>query len=257
MNFQKNIARSANSVIEEFRDIHQLGIQEVEIYDDTFTWSRKRLREICEGLISADLNIEWAVRDRVSSSSVDDDLLALMYKAGCRRIHYGIESGSQHVIDKMKKRITLDQARGAVHLAKRAGMTVLTYFMFGNDGETIEDMRETIDFAMTLNADYAQFSITIPYAGTELYLDALEKGVISQDYWLKYATNPTSNFVPPEIIEQHVNFDTLLSVRDEAIRKFYFRPRYVLRELVNLRSFNEFFRKARMGMQLAQSVYVK
>lgn len=257
LNFQKNIARSAQSIIEEFREIHALGIREIEIYDDTFTWSRKRLREICEGLIAENLNVEWAVRDRVSSSSVDDDLLELMYKAGCRRIHFGIESGVQNIIDGMKKRITLQQAQNAVEMAKQAGMTVLTYFMFGNEDETVEDMKATIDFAISLNADYAQFSITIPYAGTELYLNALENGTIGYDYWKEYAENPTANFLPPKIIEEHASLDTLLEIRDEAVKRFYFRPRYVLRELFNLGSFTEFQRKARMGMQLAQSVYIK
>src|SRR5262249_50100381 len=125
LNFQKNIARSAASVIDEFKKIHALGIREVEVYDDTFTWSRKRLIDICKGLIDADLKIEWAIRDRVSARSIDEETLNLMYRAGCRRIHYGVESGVQRVIDRMKKRITLDQARRAVRLAKQAKMTVL------------------------------------------------------------------------------------------------------------------------------------
>lgn len=257
LNFQKTVVRSAASVVEEFQKIHALGIREVEIYDDTFTWSRKRLREICEGLIEADLQIEWAVRDRVSSSALGDGLLALMYKAGCRRIHFGIESGSEAVIKLMKKRITTKQATEAVRLAKRAGLTVLTYFMFGNDGETVEDMNLTIDFAIALDADYAQFSITIPYAGTELYLKALEDGTISRDYWLDYAKNPTPDFTPPEIIEREATLETLLKIRDKAVRHFYFRPRYLLRQIGKLRSHGEFLRKARMGIQLAQSVYTK
>ena len=257
LNFQKNLARSAESIVREFHEIHALGIREVEIYDDTFTWSRKRLREICEGLIEADLGIEWAIRDRVSSASVDDDLLELMYRAGCRRIHFGIESGVQHVVDRMKKKITLDQARDAVRLAKQANMTVLTYFMFGNLDETKADMYQTIDFAKELDADYAQFSITIPYAGTEMYTEGLATGIIKSDFWGAYATNPVPDFLPPEIIETHASLDELKKIRNDAVQKFYFRPRYVVRELRKLGSFHEFVRKAKMGLQLAESVYTK
>jgi len=257
LNFQKNLARSAESVVSEFREIHALGIREVEIYDDTFTWSRKRLREICEALIDADLGVEWAIRDRVSSASVDDDLLELMYQAGCRRIHFGIESGVQHVIDGMKKKITLDQARDAVKLAKNAGMTVLTYFMFGNLNESKADMYQTIEFAKELDADYAQFSITIPYAGTEMYTDGLAMGVIKRDYWGEYAKAPVPNFLPPEIIESHASLEELKQIRNHAVQKFYFRPRYIAREMLKLGSFHEFVRKAKMGLQLAESVYVK
>ena len=257
LNFQKNIARSAESVVDEFRQIHALGIREVEIYDDTFTWSRKRLIEICHGLIEADFGIEWAIRDRVSAQSIDDETLGLMYRAGCRRIHYGVESGSQHVIDRMKKKITLDQARKAVRVAKKAKMTVLTYFMFGNLDETVKDMEKTIDFAIELNADFAQFSITIPYAGTEMYDEARKEGFIQDDYWGEYARSPVPDFMPPKLIENHASLSMLLKIRDKAVQRFYFRPRFILNEIRGLRSFSEFVRKARMGIQLAQSVYVK
>jgi anaerobic magnesium-protoporphyrin IX monomethyl ester cyclase len=257
LNFQKTLARSAADVLEEFRRIHVLGIREVEIYDDTFTWSKKRLQEICEGLIEANFGIEWAVRDRVSSASMTPELLDLMARAGCRRIHFGIESGVQSVIDEMKKRTTLEQAEKAVSLAKQAGMTVLTYFMFGNLGETVEDMRKTIDFALLLNGDYAQFSITIPYAGTEMYTSALAEGLIEDDYWLAYARNPAANFLPPKVIEKYADIKTLMKIRDEAVRRFYFRPKFVFRQVGSISSLAEFVRKARMGMQLVQSVYSK
>jgi radical SAM superfamily enzyme YgiQ (UPF0313 family) len=257
LNFQKTLARTATSVLEEFRKIHELGIREVEVYDDTFTWSKKRLIEVCEGLVKANYGITFAVRDRVSSHSVDEETLGLLYRAGCRRIHYGIESGTQHVIDRMKKRITTEQARTAVTLAKKAGITVLTYFMFGNLDETREDMLATIDFALSLNADFAQFSITIPYAGTEMYDEALKEGIITHDYWRDYARNPVPDFMPPQLIENVVDRQGLLAIRDEAVRRFYFRPRFIMKELLSLRSASEFIRKARMGMQLVQSVYVK
>lgn len=257
LTFQKNLARSAESVVEEFRQIHALGIREVEIYDDTFTWSRKRLSEICKSLIDAELGIIWAARDRVSSSSVDDGLLDLMYKAGCRRIHYGIESGVQRVIDRMKKRITLEQAKKAVTLAKAANMTVLTYFMFGNIDETVEDMYKTIEFAKSLDADYAQFSITIPYAGTEMYKEGLATGLISKDYWDEYARNPTPHFTIPQLIDNHADFATIKKIHGEALRSYYFRPKYILRELRKLTSMHEFLRKARMGLHLAKAVYLK
>lgn len=255
LNFQKTLARSAADVVEEFRAVKSLGVTEVEIYDDTFTWSIKRLREICEALIDADLGITWAIRDRVSSP-VDDELMALMAKAGCRRVHYGIESGAQVVIDRMKKRITLDQARAAVDRARRAGLTVLTYFMFGNQDEGAEDVEATICFAADLDADFAMFSITIPYAGTEMYTDALAAGLIDEDYWAAYARQPVPNLVP-RVLEKPLGIRRLTELRNRAVRRFYFRPRYLWRELRRLTSLPEFLRKGRMGLQLAQSVYTK
>jgi radical SAM superfamily enzyme YgiQ (UPF0313 family) len=256
LNFQKTLSRSAASVVAEFRQIHQMGIKEVEIYDDTFTWSKTRLREICHGLIDSGLHREvtWSVRDRVSS--VEDELLALMHRAGCRRIHYGIESGVQRVIELMKKRITVEQARTAVDLAKRNGLTVLSYFMFGNHGESREDMEETIAFALSINADYAEFSITIPYAGTEMYLEALGSGLIRRDYWRDHAIDPVES-LQQEVIETHVSLDTLRQLQQKAVRSFYFRPKYLVREVMKLKSPTEFVRKARIGMHLFKQSLLK
>ncbi len=254
LNFQKNIARSAESVVEEFKQIESLGIREVEIYDDTFTWNRGRLKAICTGLIEAGVKVEWAVRDRVSNSSTEH--LNLMARAGCRRIHFGIESGVQDVLDRMQKRITLDQCRSAVAAAKAVGMSVLTYFMIGNIDESLEDMEQTIRFALELGADYAEFSITIPYAGTEMYETAIAKKLVTHDFWRDYAVAPVTDFMP-QIIEQHADLGQLLKMRNSAIRRFYFRPRYLVREISNLASFGEFVRKVSMGLRLARSVYVK
>ena len=255
LTFQKNLARSADSILEEFRQIHRLGIREVEIYDDTFTWGRDRLKQICEGLIALNLGIEWAVRDRVSKA--DPDMLALMYRAGCRRIHYGVESGSEHVLRRMKKQITTQEARIAVSLAKSARLQVLTYFMFGNLDESEADMRQTVDFAISLDADYATFSITIPYAGTEMYDEALAQGIIATDYWRDYATHPTAEFRPPQLIENNVTLDRMLAIRKEGFRRFYFRPKYLLRQIRRVSTLPELLRKARMGVRLAQSVYTR
>ena len=255
LNFQKTLARSAKSVVEEFRQIHALGIREVEIYDDTFTWSKQRLRQICEALVDADLGIEWAVRDRVNKA--DPEMFKLMYRAGCRRIHFGIESGVEHVLGRMRKQITTHQARHAVAEAKAAGLTVLTYFMFGNLDESIDDMRETLRFALELNADYAEFSITIPYAGTEMYDEARREGIINTDYWGEYARNPVPDFMPPQLIETGASLAEMLEIRNEAVSRFYFRPRYIARELRRVGSVGELMRKARMGARLFQSVYVK
>ncbi len=255
LNFQKTLCISAESVVDEFRQIQDLGIREVEIYDDTFTWGKQRLRDICEGLIAADIKVEWAVRDRVSSA--DPELLKLMYRAGCRRIHFGIESGVQSVIDTMKKRITLEQARNAIKYARAAKMTVLTYWMFGNPGETQRDMEGTVAFARELDADYAEFSITIPYAGTEMYSQALANGTISYDYWHDFACNPVADFEVPELIEMHADLATLKRIQKSAVRQYYFRPKYLLRELTSLDNFAQFLRKAKMGARLFNSVYVK
>lgn len=248
LNFQKTLQRSAASVVDEFREIQELGISEVEVYDDTFTWNPRRVREICEGLIANGNKVEWAIRDRVTGVKAEN--LDLLRKAGCSRIHLGVESGSDKTLQTIKKSITTDQARKAVEMVKAAGFTTLTYFMIGLPGETRDDVMETIDFAMALDADYTEFNICIPYAGTEMYETALRDGVIAHDYWQDFARNPSEHFVVPQLIEDNLSKAELMQLRDRAIRRFYFRPKVIARELAGLRSVGEFKRKTRMGLSL-------
>ena len=252
LNFQKTVCHSAEHVVEEFKQIQDSGISEVEVYDDTFTWSKERVQKICLGLIDCGIKVEWAIRDRVTNA--DPDLLNLMYRAGCRRVHYGIESGVDRVLKRINKKITTQQARNAVSMAKSAGMKVLTYFMIGNMDETIEDMRKTIDFALELNSDYAEFSIAIPYPGTAMYEEALSSGLIKSDYWKEYAMNPKADFVLPQVIENNAGMKTLIHLRNEAIKRFYFSPRFIMRQVKEIRSYNEFSKKAKMGVQLLKSM---
>ena len=248
MTYQNVVCRSAESVIDEFKVINKLGIKEVEIYDDTFTWSKKRVIDICKGLIENDINITWAVRDRVSNSDID--CLHWMRKAGCNRIHYGIESGSESILKGTKKGITIKQARNAISIAKAEKFTVLSYFMMGFPGETRDDVLSSIRLAVELDTDYCEFAITIPYPGTALYEDALKSGIIPYDFWGEFSKNPSAHFEIPYVIEGELKLKDLIELRNYASRRFYFRPRYVWKEIKKLKNLGEFKRKLGMAITL-------
>jgi anaerobic magnesium-protoporphyrin IX monomethyl ester cyclase len=245
---QKPLQRSAAQVIAEFEQIHRLGISEVEIYDDTFTWSHKRVREICLELIRRDYGIIWAVRDRVSN--VREETLNLMRQAGCTRIHYGIESGSNRVLKRVKKAITVEEAERAVSLARQSGFEILTFFVFGLPGETREDIQATIDFSRKLDADYCQYSITIPYPGSEMYLEGMATGRLSTDFWRDFTRRPTPNFQITSVSFCDVPFSEMLEIHERATRSYYFRPAVIFRELRKLRSLAELKRRVNMGLAL-------
>ena len=246
--FQKTLSRRAENVLEEMEEISNLGIREIEIYDDTFTWSKSRLIEICRGMVERGLKFDWAIRDRVSRAT--PETIGWLARAGCRRIHFGIESGSDKTLRNIKKAITTQQAVEAVRLAKKYGIQVLTYFMIGLPGETIEDMQKTIRFAKKLDPDYATFSVTVPYAGTEMYDHGLRRGIIPRDFWLEHARNPIPHFIVPHFWEEYLDKGRLLELRDEATRKFYFRPRYILKQIRKSDSLSEISRKSRMALGL-------
>jgi hypothetical protein len=101
-----------------------------------------------------------------------------------------------------------------------------------------------------LNSDYAVFAVLIPYPGTLLYSQALERGIIPQDFWLEFTKKPTADFEIPRLVEQHLDRRTLIALKDRALRQYYFRPGRMLRELLRLRSLKEIRQKLGMGLNI-------
>jgi radical SAM superfamily enzyme YgiQ (UPF0313 family) len=160
--------RSAENIIAELRQvIAGYGVRNFYFIDDLFAVNERRLRELTQRLIDEKLDIRWQCLDRVDK--VTPELLGLMYRAGCRELHYGIESGNQQVLDAIGKRITLEQVRQAVKWTHDSGILVKGYFMLGLPGDTEETMEQTIQFASELELDEAMFSLTTPFPGTRLW----------------------------------------------------------------------------------------
>jgi magnesium-protoporphyrin IX monomethyl ester (oxidative) cyclase len=149
----------------------------------------------------------------------------------------------------MEKDATLEQIRNAFHLTKQAGVQAFAYMMIGIPTETYEEIQETIRFAISLDADYAQFSICTPYPKTELTQRMLRDAIIKYDYWQQFAQNPTEGF---EVRFWNPTFseEQLRALQAEAHARFYGRPSYILKKLMEVRSWNEFHAKLRIGGRL-------
>lgn len=248
MHAQKVYARSAERVVEEFKEIADMGISDVQVYDDTFTWSKKRVMDICQGILDAGIDVRWAIRDRVNRA--DPEMYRLMKQAGCYRIHFGVESGSAPVLKASGKGITLEQAENAVALSKQTGFDTLAFYMFGFLDETPQDAMKTIRFAIKLDTHYAVFAVIIPYPGTKLYDEAMARGIIPYDFWREFTKNPVPDFRIPHLIEQNMDRKALIAMKNKALRRYYFRPKAVLRELRTIGSAKDFKRKFDMAMNI-------
>jgi radical SAM superfamily enzyme YgiQ (UPF0313 family) len=165
-------------------------------------------------------------------NQVDKPLLQACKEAGCWAILFGAESGVQKNLNAIHKGITPDQIRRAVKAAKEVGLTVYTPFLFGIPGQTYEDGLKTIEFALELDPDIANFHAITPFPGTELY-DNIEKyGTMSDD--LSDYTYQGAAFVPHTMTREQVS-----ELRQLALKKFYSRPRFLWRRFLALRSFND------------------
>lgn len=222
-------ARSAENVVAEFEYIaaNFLDVKEVVIEDDTFTANKKRVMEICRLLVEKKLNkrLKWLCNARVD---LDLETMQSMKKAGCRLIIPGIESGSQQILDNIKKGTKVEYFYRYVANAKKAGLLIHACYMVGNQGETQETMAETLRLALKLNTDTAQFFPLIPYPGTEAYQWAKEHNYIITDYEKYCLPDGTHNTV---LSLPNLSAAEMVHFCNKARKKYYLRASYILHRL--------------------------
>jgi len=222
--------RSAKNVVDEFQYVveNMPHIKSIGIEDDTFTANPVRVRDICQLIIERGIEkkINWWANTRVN---LDYETMVFMKKAGCRLVIPGFESGDQQILNNIRKGIKIEHSIKFVENAKRAGLLVHGCFMVGNKGETRESMEKTLQFALQLNTDTAQFFPLIPYPGTEAYHWSKENECLT--------TNNFSEWLTDNGLHQCVlnlpdlsNHD-LVDFCDKARKKYYLRPKYILYKL--------------------------
>lgn len=211
----------------------RFGVKEIAFYDDVFTLNKKRVYEIADIMISKSLKIHWTCETRVDL--VDKELLQHMKAAGCYSVSYGIESASQEILDVINKNVTIEQMEKAVRLTREAGLQAIGYFMVGSPGETTESIQKTIELAKKLRLDYAQFSITTPFPGTEFYrlYSEQNKKPIS---WDSFVYDGVIDDKMPVFESASLSRYDLQDWRKRAYKEFYLRPSYIWQQLRKLTS---------------------
>jgi radical SAM superfamily enzyme YgiQ (UPF0313 family) len=225
-------ARSAEHVVQELKYLQEHGYGSVYFVDDHFLLQPKRIESICNGIMDVGLTIQWGIEGRVDS--VAQHLFPAMAKARCRTVMFGIESGSQKILDRLKKEQTLNEVTTAVGNAKSAGIEIVHgFFTVGNPDETVEDMRATFDFASKLPLDTFGFNRLCVYRGTPLWQEYLKRGLVSDARdWYKY-------FKCSEIDPTCLPGEKINEVRQQGLKRLflYKLTRYPLQTYRLLRRF--------------------
>jgi radical SAM superfamily enzyme YgiQ (UPF0313 family) len=228
-------AHSAKRVVDEIEHlIKEYGIKDIQIFDDTFTLIRQRTVDICNGIIERGLDIGWNCMTR--ADRVDLELLKLMKKAGCYEVGFGIESGSERVLKLIGKGLTKEQIRESVKNAKKAGLDVRGFFMIGFPTETKEEVLQTIEFAKELDVDVAQFMVATPLPGTKMWDMAKEHGAINESEFSSFT------FYAPDKMpfsSELLSEEEIAELYRKANKSFYLRPKFILRQLLKIRTFND------------------
>lgn len=180
-------ARSAKNIVDEIELIIKLyGPDEIYFDDSSFTYQRKHILSVCNELKKRDVKIAWSC---MADALVDEDVLSEMAQSGCRAIKFGVESADHDVLKRIPKHVNLDDIKKVVKACKKVGIKTHGTFMFGLPGENKQKAKKTIDFAMRLGTDTAQFSVATPYPGTRFFEMAQKNNWLIYDDWEKFGND--------------------------------------------------------------------
>lgn len=249
---RKYRVRSTENVVDEFEYIANelTEVNEIFIEDDTFTISKKRIREICEEIKRRKLKITWSCNAR---ANLDYETMKAMKEAGCRLLDVGYESGSDEILKNIRKGITTDDSRKFTKDAKKARLMILADFIFGMPGETKETAEKTIRFAKEVKPNIVQFAVATPIPGTEfcewvkengfLLVDDLEESLDENGFQKCIVSYPDFT---KEDIENYV---------DKALKEYYLSPSFIPIAMKNILRKNGLHELK--GMMMSAKVFMK
>ena len=218
--------RQANHIVDEMEHLMtHYGVEEIMFYDDLMP--PRYVESLCREILERNIKIQWQTPQRVNL--VRKPLLQLMAQAGCHMLRLGVEQGDPEMMKKIEKRTTIDQVRTVFKWTREAGIETFAYFMIGTIGETPKTMKSTIQLAIELDPDYVMFTKAIPLPNTPLMDEAVELGLVDKAYWRHFTLGEPVSPIQPLIPEA----DHYVKM---AYRRFYLRPRYILRRLLEIRS---------------------
>ena len=205
---------SAQYIYEHIRYLRRkFGIRHINIYDDLFTMHRKRIENLCELLTSKPLGIQFNCAVRVGHA--DDQLLGMLKEAGALQISVGIESGDQELLKVHKPGVYLEEVRDTIGRIQKKGLRAKGLFMMGLPGETVESIKKTSDFLMSLGLDDMNMSKFTPFPGAPVWKTIREHGTMDNDWRKMNCLNFV--FVPKEIDSK----ETLDQLYNEHVKRFY------------------------------------
>ncbi len=215
--------RDPVKIVDEIEEILSYGFTRINIADDLFLSNKVRAQKICKEILDRGVSFSWSAFSRVNT--VDKDALRMMHEAGCDAVSFGVESGNPEMLKRIRKGITLDQARNAVNLCAEAGMTPHASFMVGLPGETPATLEETQRFAEELSIIYG-YHFLAPFPGTTVReeIEEYDLELLTED-WTKYDANQaivrTSSLSPEEIEKFVADFEAEHHAEWERMEKKY------------------------------------
>lgn len=223
--------RSPENILSEIREcMNKYKIKNFVFWSDIFNYDREWTMHFCEKIIKSGLKFTWSANTRADTA--DEKMAKLMYKAGCRLVSIGSESGSQFILDKIGKNITINDIRNTVKAFKKANIKIYNYFVLGLPWEDEQTANATIKFAIELDTDFVSFYTATPLPGTRYYnyaIKELHEDIESYD----------GAYYKPILKTYSLSKKQVMDFHKKAVRAYYLRPLYILRMLLKIRSLYE------------------
>jgi len=235
--------RSIDNIIAEIKECKEkYGITNFLFWSDIFDLDRNWTVALCQRIIDEKLNIVWSSNTRADTA--DLELAKIMKKSGCGLVSIGIESGSQYMLDKMGKKITLAQVKNTVSAFRKVGIKVYGYFVLGLPWETKETANATIDFACKLDLNYANFYTATAFPGSRFWDYATKNNLFDNEDKYKSA------YYYPSVKTHNLSKEEVFELHKKAVRKFYLRPAFIIKTLFSIKSLAEFINYTKAGLAL-------
>ena len=223
MHGRKYRVRSTKNVVDELEFLNKTyGATHFTFCDDVFSGDKARTEELCKEIRNRKLKIKWNCGTRVDM--LTKELLLKMKEAGCISVWFGVESGSQQVLDAMRKGISTEQTARVFGWIRELGLTPVPNVILGFPGETKQTAWKTIKFVEKISPDdLCYYNIATPFPGTPMF------DLVKKNGWLRITDFDKYDVATPIFETPWLSMKDLGEIREQAFHHFYLRPTYILR----------------------------
>jgi len=243
--------RDIDNILDEMEHCISLGITETHFIDDLFTPNSQWVMKFCDGIERRGLKFNWGYKTTIAGTTREQ--IRRCNETGCTKIHFGVESTNNEGLDVWGKHCDVEDVHRVFKWCREEKVRSVAYMMMGGPHERSKaDALANLDEMLKLDAEYAVFAVFSPYPGTESFEDGAKKGLFPADCWDQMMRDPLCGVEVPACWEEHLSKEEILDLLKIAHRKFYMRPRFIARQLMQLSSKEEFGRLTRGALSLAK-----
>ena len=240
--------KSPKRIVDEIEHcIKNHNIREFFFKADTFTINKKNVIGTCKEILNRKLKISFVANSR--TDTIDEEMIYWMKKAGCQIIAFGIECGTDKQKEQIKKGSKISDDLKAIALCKKHKIKTYGFFMIGFPEEDEKDINATINFMFLLDCDFVELHLATPFIGTPLYEQSKALGLIRQEMELlghSYFSNPVTG-------TKYISAKKLKEIRKRALRKYYLRPKYIIKKILSIKSPAQLKNYLKYGLRLLKN----